>query len=230
MNIIKSIKNLKIYEIIIYLFSLTSIIISFLIFKNENYLTLIASLIGVTALIFVAKGDVLGQILTIVFSLFYGYISFEYKYYGELITYVGMTAVVALISVITWIKHPYDDKEVEVASLNKNKIILLIVLSFIVTTIFYFILKYLNTRNLIISTISVLTSFVAVTLTVFRSRYYAIFYSLNDCVLIVLWILACKDDYSYVAMVICFIMFLVNDIYGFINWSIMKNRQNKNLE
>ena len=66
----------------------------------------------------------LGQILTIVFSLFYGYISFEYKYYGELITYVGMTAVVALISVITWIKHPYDDKEVEVASLNKNKIIL----------------------------------------------------------------------------------------------------------
>ena len=227
MNIIKSIKNLKRYEIFIWLFSIVSILISFFIFENKNYYTLIASLIGVTALIFVAKGDVLGQILTVVFSVFYGYISYKYKYYGELITYMCMTTPIALISIITWIKNPYDYKEVQVANLNKIKIIGLIISSIIVTIIFYYILRYFNTKNLLVSTISILTSFLAVSLTMFRSKYYALAYALNDIVLIILWILALKDNISYIPMVINFIMFLVNDIYGFINWNIMQKRQKK---
>ena len=129
MNIIKSIKNLKKYEIFIWLISFLSIIISFLLFENKNYYTLIASLIGVTALIFVAKGDVLGQVLTICFSAFYGFISFKFAYYGELITYMGMTAPIALISIITWLKNPYDDKEVKVDVLNKTKIAFLFLFS-----------------------------------------------------------------------------------------------------
>lgn len=227
MNIIKSIKNLKKYEILIWVISIFSILISFFAFKNDNYLTLIASLIGVTALIFVAKGDVLGQVLTILFSLFYGYISFNYKYYGELITYVGMTAPIALFSIITWLNNPYNEKEVKIANLTKRKIIILIIFSIIITLLFYFILNYFNTKNLIISTISVLTSFLAVSLTMLRNRYYALAYALNDIILIILWLLASFENITYIPMIVCFLMFLLNDIYGFINWTIMKKRQEK---
>lgn len=227
MNIIKSIKNLKKYEIFIWLISFLSIIIAFLLFENKNYYTLIASLIGVTALIFVAKGDVLGQVLTICFSVFYGFISFKFAYYGELITYMGMTAPIALISIITWLKNPYDDKEVKVDVLNKTKIAFLSLFSIIITILFYFILKFFNTKNLIISTISVLTSFLAVSLTMLRSKYYALAYALNDIILIILWVLASIEEISYIPMVVNFIMFLVNDIYGFINWNIMQKRQKK---
>ena len=38
--------------------------------SDKNYLTIIASLIGATALIYVAKGEPMGQILTVVFSVF----------------------------------------------------------------------------------------------------------------------------------------------------------------
>ena len=86
-------------------------------------------------------------------------------------------------------------------------------------------LTALNTANLIFSTISITTSFVASYLTFLRSPYYAIGYSANDVVLIILWILASVEDISYLPMVACFIMFLFNDLYGFYNWRRMQKRQ-----
>lgn len=96
----------------------------------------------------------------------------------------------------------------------------------IITGIFYFLLKYFNTANLIPSTISVTTSFVAVYLTFRRSPYFALAYASNDIVLIILWILASIYDTKYISVVVCFVAFLVNDIYGFVNWCKMKKRQN----
>ena len=156
-----SIKNLNSFERKLWLISVVIVTLSFLLFKSENFMTLIASLIGVTALIFVAKGDVLGQILTIVFSLLYSLISFGFAYYGEMITYMGMTAPIALLSVITWLKNPYSEKQVKVRTLNTKQYALLFIVSLFVTWIFYYILAFFNTANIVFSTISVTTSFLA---------------------------------------------------------------------
>lgn len=207
--------------------SITVITASFLISRAGDILTLIASLIGVTALIFVAKGYILGQVLTVVFSLFYGIISFIFSYYGEMITYLLMTTPMAILAIISWKKHPYKDtKEVEVSYISKKQIFLMIALSITVTAGFYFILKALGTANLVLSTVSVTTSFIAVYLTYLRSPYYALGYSANDLVLIGLWIFASIESISYLPMVFCFIMFLANDIYGFVNWKKMQSNQN----
>lgn len=61
------------------------IIVSFCVFDRENYVTLAASLIGVTSLIFNAKGNPFGRLLMILFSLLYGLISLSFAYYGEMI-------------------------------------------------------------------------------------------------------------------------------------------------
>ena len=78
-----------------------------------------------------------------------------------------------------------------------------------ISGIFYFILKVLNTKNIIISTLSITTSFIAASLQALRSRYYALAYSLNDLVLIILWSLAIKEDLSYLSLVICFIIWQI---------------------
>ena len=74
-------------EIILWSSSVLLIIGSFCMFDRENYLTLLASLIGVTSLIFNAKGNPFGQFLMVWFSLLYGVISFSFAYYGEMLTY-----------------------------------------------------------------------------------------------------------------------------------------------
>lgn len=215
-------------ELLLWSLSVLVILISFFVFDGENYLTLSASVIGVTSLIFNAKGNPLGQILIVVFSIIYGIISFKFTYYGEMITYLGMTAPMAVFAFVSWIKNPYNGNkaEVKVNDLKFAEIIFMFFLTVAVTGVFYFILKYFNTANLLPSTLSVATSFIAVYLTFRRSPYFAVAYAANDMVLIVLWIMASLTDISYVSVTVCFIMFLVNDIYGFISWLKMRKRQN----
>ena len=221
-----SFQTLTKFELGLWITSMFISLLSFLISGGKDYLNLIASLIGVTALIFVAKGHVLGQLLTVVFAIFYGIISVIFHYYGEMITYLFMTAPMAIVAAITWIKHPYkDSNEVKVSNITKKQLIIMILFATFVTTVFYFILKVLNTANLFFSTLSITTSFIASYLTYLRSPFYAIGYSANDIVLIILWILASIEDISYLPMVACFVMFLANDLYGFYNWKKMQQQQ-----
>lgn len=214
-------------EITLWSSSVFLIIISFCIFDRESYLTLCASLIGVTSLIFNAKGNPFGQLLMVIFSLLYGVISYTFSYYGEMITYLGMTMPMAVFALISWLKNPYkgNKAEVKVNSLNLKENIFMWIITVVITIIFYFILEHFNTANIVPSTISVTTSFIAVYLTFRRSPYFALAYAANDIVLIILWILASMLDIRYVSVLVCFVAFLFNDIYGFISWKKMKIRQ-----
>lgn len=211
----------------LWLASAALIIVAFIVFDGVNFLTLTASLVGVTSLIFNAKGNPIGQALMVVFSVLYGIISFGYAYYGEMATYLGMTAPMALFSLIAWLKNPYGGNRAEVAvnRLTKRDLLFLCVSAIVVTAAFYFILRAFNTANLLPSTVSVTTSYFAVFLTYKRSPYYALAYAANDVVLIILWVLAAIESFAFISVVICFIAFLVNDIYGFISWQKMQEKQ-----
>ncbi|MFQ9424560.1 MAG: nicotinamide riboside transporter PnuC [Christensenellaceae bacterium] len=230
----KSLKSIAKYfsvgEILLWSCSVLLIIVSFCVFDRRNYLTLASSLIGVTSLIFTAKGNPIGQILMIVFSLLYGYISFVFTYYGEMLTYLCMTMPMAIFALISWLKNPYkkNKAEVKVNRLKKGEPVFMWIATAIITLIFYFILSAFHTKNIIPSTISVTTSFLAVYLTFRRNPFYAIGYAANDIVLIVLWILATIENTSYLSVVVCFVTFFANDIYGFISWQKMAKKQAEN--
>lgn len=214
-------------ELLLWCTSVLLIAVSFAVFDGESYMTLAASLVGVTSLIFAAKGNPIGQALMIVFSLLYGIISYTFSYYGEMMTYLGMTLPMAVSSLISWLRNPYGGRrsEVRVGSVGGFELPLMLLLTAAVTTAFYFILDHFGTPNMLPSTISVTTSFLAVYLTFRRSPFYALAYAANDVVLIILWSLASISDARYVSVVVCFAAFLINDSYGFVSWQRMKKRQ-----
>ncbi len=195
-------------------------------------MTLCASMIGVTSLIFNAKGNPFGQFLMVIFSLLYGIISYTFAYYGEMVTYLGMTMPMAILALISWLKNPYNGNkaEVKVNEISTRENVCMWIGTLVVTLLFYFILAYFDTANIIPSTLSVTTSFLAVYLTFRRSPYFAVAYASNDIVLIVLWILASMSDVRYISVVVCFAAFFVNDIYGFLSWRKMKIRQQETLD
>ena len=163
-------------EIFLWCASVLLILAAFCAFDRENYLTLLASLIGVTSLIFNAKGNPFGQLLMVIFSLLYGIISYTFAYYGEMITYLGMTMPMALFALISWLLHPYKGNRAQVAvdRLRPWEPHFLCLLTAAVTALFYFILAHFQTANLFLSTLSVTTSFAAVYLTFRRSPLYAL--------------------------------------------------------
>lgn len=214
-------------ELGLWLGSVVLIVAAFVAFDRESYLTLSASIVGVTSLVFNAKGDPVGQLLMVIFSLLYGVISFSFSYYGEMLTYLGMTMPMAIFALISWLRNPYssDSREVKVNRIGKLEWLLMLIAAGVVTAIFYFVLDYFDTSNIVPSTVSVTTSFVAVYLTFRRSEYFALAYAANDIVLIVLWVLASLADVRYISVVVCFAAFFVNDIYGFISWQKRRKRQ-----
>lgn len=215
------------FEKILWSVSVILIISTFIFLENNGLLTLIASLVGITALLFNAKGNPTGPFLIIVFSILYGIISFTFRYYGEMITYMGMSLPMAVLSLFTWIKNPYKGKksQVTVNHIKKKEVAFIMLLSLVVTFSFYFILKHFNTANLSLSTLSILTSFIAAYLTFRRSPFFALAYAINDIVLIAMWILASIKNLGYVSVIICFLIFLVNDSYTFVSWLRLQKKQ-----
>ena len=214
-------------EIVLWCSSVVLIVLSFCVFDRENYPTLFASLVGVTSLIFNAKGNPFGQFLMVIFSLLYGIISFTFSYYGEMITYLGMTMPMAVFALISWLRNPYNGNkaEVKVNTISRIETVLMWVMTVVITVLFYFILEHFDTANIVPSTLSVTTSFLAVYLTFRRSPFFALAYAANDLVLIVLWVLASLCDIRYISVAVCFVAFFANDIYGYLSWQKMKKRQ-----
>lgn len=222
-------KNLNTFEWILWAFSLAAIIASFFAVGSTDYANLAASLLGVTALIFAAKGDAFGMIIMLVFSLTYSFVSFSFGYYGEMIIYLCMQLPCCTVSLISWLRHPSDKgtAEVEVGSFKRKYLAVLIPLTAAVVTAFYFVLRAFNTVNLVVSTVSVATSFVALFLMTLRIPAYALAFILNDIVLVVLWSLACVQDIGYISLAVSFGIFLINDTYTFICWTKRKRRAQK---
>lgn len=209
--------------------SVLTIVLSFIISESTNYPALIASIIGVSSIIFCSKGNPVGQVLMIVFSIIYGMISYSFSYYGEMFTYLGMTAPMCIFALISWLKNPYggNRSEVKINTIKNSEWLFAILITIIVTVIFYFILRYFNTANLIPSTLSVATSFLAVYLTFRRSPWFALVYAMNDFVLIILWLIASYSNRSFISVMVCFMVFFINDLFCFVSWLRMKKRQSK---
>ncbi|MBO5060657.1 MAG: nicotinamide mononucleotide transporter [Clostridia bacterium] len=215
------------HEWLLWSISLIIVTLSNLLTSSLEPVTFAATVIGVTSLIFVARGDVWGQILGVIFSILYAINSYKFRYFGEMITYLGMTMPIAVISIITWLRNPFEKgrNEVKIHRLSRRELLLMMILAISVTVMFYFILKMLGTANLLVSTISITTSFLASYLMMYRNSYYAVAYAANDIVLIILWISASLKNPSYSPMIVCFLMFLVNDLYGFVSWKRREKKQ-----
>lgn len=165
-------------------------------------------------------GKCMGTNIMTIFCIQYAIISYRFRYWGEMLTYLFMSLPMSVWSIVTWLKNARNssDGTVKIRKITRKGAGVLVLCNVAVTIAFYILLKKLNTPNLIFSTISVITSFFAASLTMLRSSYYALGYASNDIVLIILWILASIKEPGYIPVVVNFLIFFLNDMYGFICW------------
>ena len=226
----KNFKNWNLFEILLLTISFSVITLCFIILPNKNWLSFISSLLGVFAVLLVAKGIVWAPVVNLVYGIFYIIISITQRYYGEAIIYGLVMTPLYIFSIVTWLKNRNDENE-NVVKVNKIKGIEYLYLSIatvILSITFYFVLKLLSTNELIVSTFSFTSSAFATYLMLRRCSYYAIGFIVDDVVSIVLWSLSVVNTGTgYIPSVLCFCIFLINDVYGFIHWKIEEKKQQK---
>ena len=221
-------KSWNLFEKLFLLISLIIIIVCYFLGTDRNILSLITSILGVITVIFGAKGLVWAPIINLMYNIVYIILSYTQGFYGEVIIYIFFMTPINIAMIISWLKNKskQDENIVEVNKVSKKEYIILFIVTLFVTVGFYYLLKVLNTSALLISTISLIDSFIATYLLYRRCSNYALSYIVNDIILIGLWSFSLKNNgIAYLPMILSFIVFLVNDIYGFISWKKREKEQ-----
>lgn len=212
-------KKFTLFEKLLLVISIIVLLATGIIF-NSSIVTIICTVLFVLAIMLIAKGNYLGQIIGIVVTILYSYISYKNRYYGEIIINIGIVLPLYILGIISWIKH--ENKETKTVKINqirfKEWLIALVLLVGVYFGIYY-LLKSQNTNLLIVSTLSVVASLFGMYLNVRRSSYSFLLFIINDIILIFLWgIPSFNGDYTLVPLFINPIINLFNDSYGLYNW------------
>ena len=201
-------------------------ITSSIIFRGTIIDTLYTSLYLITALL-MSKGKVESYFVGFVSVFFYGIVSYNQGYYGELIITIFLTFPIMIMGIISWLRN--QDKEEDtiiINSLSKREIVIVFLSQLLLFWIYYILLKTFNTDLLIISSISVLTSVLASYFEARRSELSLFCYIANDLVIITLWLIPILNGQTeLISVLVGPMLLLINDIYGSYNWKRLKSNQ-----
>lgn len=201
-------------------------VLSSIMFNGTIIDTLYTSLYLVTALL-MSKGKVECYFIGFVSVFFYGIVSYNQAYYGELIITIFLTFPIMIIGIISWLRHQDRDNDtVIISSLSKIEITVALLSQVILFGAYYLLLKAFNTDLLIISSISVITSVLASYFEARRSEISLICYIANDFIIITLWLIPIiNGSTKLIPVLVGPILLLINDIYGTYNWKRIKKKQ-----
>lgn len=223
-------KNWKWFEIVFLMLSLAGLSLCFAFTPDRNWFSFVVSIVGVVSVLTVAKGLIIAPFINIAYNIIYAIISISQHYYGEAIIYIGLMIPVSVASIVSWLRNRNKENlsTVKVNKIHGMEYLYLAIASLVATVAFYFLLQALDTSQLIISTISLVTSAVASYLMLRRCSYYALGFVANDIVLIALWsMVVVTSGLQFLPSVISFCIFLINDIYGFIHWKMEERKQTR---
>lgn len=216
----KLFKDWKPFEIGLLVFDIIAIAISSAIGKS-GILTILTSLTGVICVLLQAKGKIVSQLVGILEAILYSILSYQNHYYGEIIIYGLVVFPMYIYGVISWVTHKNEETDTvkpnQISQKEWGALSFASVMGFVGL---YYMLKYFNTSQLLISSLSMVTSLVATYLITRRSKYSFLFYIGNDIILILLWgIPIVHGDFYLLPILVENCILLINDSYGLKNWN-----------
>ena len=203
-----------------------SVITTSIIFHTQWYV-IISSLLGIFCVFTQAKGKVATQFIGIAYFAFYVFISYEQAFYGEAILWSIMIPMY-IYGAIHWLAHRDKKDQVVIVRSNLSWQEWLISMTCIagVSVGVYFLLKALNTAELVVSTLSFVSVLPGMYLLIRRCKWNQVAFLINDTILPVLWtILIVNGNLAFIPMVIGHVLQIVYDVYGLIEWIKLEKKQ-----
>lgn len=208
------------FEISILLCSIFTVLTSGILCKSE-WLTIVCSITGIICALTQAKGKLVSQFIGIIVVVFYSILSFQNRYYGEVLIYIFIMLPLFVSGIISWFKNMNKaTNTVKENNIAKKEWIILTIISLVLFVVLYYLLKYFNTSQLFVSTLSMVTSLFATYLVARRSKYGFLFYMGNDIILLILWGLpVIQGAWILVPMLANPIINFINDTYAWTSWN-----------
>ena len=199
-----------------YIFMLLGIIIQVVcfIFTGDAVLSFICGLSGVINVVLCSQKKLSFYFFAYIQMFTYIIIIFQQHLYGELAENI-FYIITTTIALFLWIKnYNKEEKEVIARELSKQAWILCCSIFIINTILLYIILLTTNDPRPFLDAISTVPAFIAQILLMLRYREQWIMWFIVDVATLILWI-----SIGNIFMIMQYIFWIINCIYGYINWS-----------
>lgn len=197
----------------------TVIMIVLSIIWGDNTLALISGITGILGVVLAAKGKVSTYFFATINVAIYAYLTFNNHLYGEFMLNAFYYIPMNFIGFYLWSRHK-DEKsgEVEGKALTPKQIVILLAATAVIVIIYWQILTHLGGQLALIDAMSTVFSVIALIMQVARYAEQWLLWIIVNIVSVIMWILLIGKDSSAVTMVVMWIAYLFNSIYGYYNW------------
>ncbi len=231
MKKLKTWKGYNWLDLVLILSGIIAVTVTGILFKSEWFI-IANTLLGLLCVFTQAKGKIATQFIGVAYFCFYIYICYTQKFYGEALLYLIIMLPMYIYGVIHWLAH--RDKKENVVIVRSNlskKEWLFSSLAFVgVGVAVFFILRALQTNQLVTNTFSFLSMLPAVYLLIRRCKWNQVAFLINDFIVPILWIfLVVQGDLSFIPMIIYHVFQIIYDAYGMLEWIKLEKKQKQEI-
>ncbi|WP_338453088.1 nicotinamide riboside transporter PnuC [Niallia oryzisoli] len=188
---------------------------------QDSVLGLITSLSGMLCVVLVAKGKIFNYYPGILNILLYAYLSYQQGFYGEVALNILYFLPMQLIGLLLWQKHQSDKQnisDVAVSMLNKKLKFIWGMIIVAATVLLGFVLQKMGGAQPYVDASTTILQVAAQFFMIKRLVEQWITWIIVDMVSIWMWLTAFLTTGNDVTVLIMWIAYLFNAIYGYVNW------------
>ncbi len=205
----------------IWLLAFTIINIYLFFAWDDTAVGLIASLTGMLSVVLVAKGKTSNYYPGIINVILYAYIAYGQKYYGEVMLNLLYFLPMQFLGLVMWRKHRLSDRQkddVAVSVMSHSSRAVWAIVSLIATIVYGVMLEKMGGNLPYVDSATAVLSIIAMFFMVKRFIEQWVLWILIDVASIYMWWVALQNGSNDISILIMWTAYLVNAVYGFLNW------------
>jgi nicotinamide mononucleotide transporter len=195
------------------------LIIGISIKLKDNLMGITASLCAIWYSLLAGKGKISCYFFGIINTLLYGYISYKHKLYGEVMLNWGWYFPMMFVGLFFWQKNLTKKHIVVKTNLSWQNRIIFLVGSCCAIIAYAYILKILKGSQTFLDSTTTILSITAMILTVKRCIEQWLLWTIVNMLSIYMWFRVYLEAGNEIAILLMWILSLVNGIIFFIQWA-----------
>lgn len=181
---------------------------------KDSFISLISGVTGIISVVLCSQRKISFYFFGFIQLGTYMYLAWQQRFYGELIENV-FYIITMLIGIVVWLKNYNTEEQIVESKRLSDKLFYIIcsIMVFICVLFGYYMKYFTDNTQPFMDSFSTVPAFIAQTLLMLRYREQWIFWIIIDVVSIFMWMFA--DNWI---MVIQFIFWTMNCVYGYRKW------------
>ena len=212
-----------------WLFGFIALSIGLSIVLKDSPLNLIASLTGMLSVILVAKGRISNYYYGIVNVALVAITAYQMKFFGTAALNALYFLPMQFVGLYAWKKgsQANNEMDIEVVILTKKQKVNWLLFTVASTVVVGLGLTFVNGNMPFVDAITTILQIIAMYFMVKRFKEQWIIWVVVDVLGVVMWVLAFVNDGGSIAVLVMWIAYLFNAIYGYLNWKKAELNVNK---